>query len=91
MKIKDVLFSAGKTGFFFVDQSAIKKGARQDGFIYIGQPVTEHFERIRQAGESISVILILENGQIAVGDCAAVPSKNPAFIIAFPSGEPSTP
>lgn len=25
MKIKDVLFSAGKTGFFFDDQAAIKK------------------------------------------------------------------
>lgn len=85
MKIKDVLFSAGKTGFFFDDQAAIKKGARQDGFIYIGQPVTEHFERIRQAGESISVILILENGQIAVGDCAAVQysgagGRDPLFL-----------
>jgi methylaspartate ammonia-lyase len=85
MKIKDILFSAGKTGFFFDDQKAIKKGAKQDGFIYEGKPEIEGFEAIRQAGESISVILILEDDQIAVGDCAAVQysgagGRDPLFL-----------
>ena len=34
--------------------------------------VTPGFTRVRMAGESISVLLVLEDGQIAVGDCAAV-------------------
>ncbi len=72
MIIKKVLFSAGTTGFFFDDQKAIKKGAGHDGFIYKGEPETDGFKTIRMAGESVSVMLIMENGQIAYGDCAAV-------------------
>lgn len=85
MKIKNVLCSPGRTGFYFDDQRAIKKGAKHDGFTYIGQPVTEGFKNIRQAGESISVMLILEDGQVAYGDCAAVQysgagGRDPLFL-----------
>ncbi len=85
MKIKDVLFSAGHSGFFFDDQKAIKQGLVQDGFVYEGQPVTPGFNRIRQSGESISVMLLLEDGQIACGDCAAVQysgtaGRDPLFL-----------
>ena len=72
MKIKRVHYSAGFTGFFFDDQRAIKRGAAHDGFTYSGEPVTPGFTRIRQAGESISIILELENGRLAWGDAAAV-------------------
>ncbi len=72
MKIKKVICSAGKTGFFFDDQKAIKAGAKNDGASYIGEPLTPGFQSVRQAGESISVMFILENGTIAIGDCAAV-------------------
>jgi methylaspartate ammonia-lyase len=72
MRIVDVLLSEGKTGFFFDDQRAIKKGAIQDKFLYDGEIITEGFTSIRQAGESISVMIVLEDGQIAYGDCAAV-------------------
>lgn len=72
MNIKKVLFSTGYTGFFFDDQAAIKSGLKQDGFFYQGGAVTAGFKQVRQAGESISVLLVLENGQTAVGDCAAV-------------------
>ena len=67
MKIIDVICSKGRTGFYFDDQRAIKKGAGHDGVFYVGEPVTEGFSRVRQAGESISVMLILEDGQIAGG------------------------
>ncbi len=60
------------SGFFFDDQRAIKAGAKQDGFTYRGDPVTPGFDRIRQAGESVSVILELDDGTVARGDCAAV-------------------
>ena len=71
MKIVDVVCSAGRTGFYFDDQRAIKAGAGHDGIFYVGQPVTEGFSAVRQAGESISVMLVLEGGQIATGDCVA--------------------
>ncbi|SKA90291.1 methylaspartate ammonia-lyase [Caloramator quimbayensis] len=85
MKVVDVLCSAGRTGFFFDDQRAIKKGAEHDGFTYVGEPVTEGFKKIRVAGESISVMLILEDGQVAYGDCAAVQysgagGRDPLFL-----------
>ncbi|MDR1773532.1 MAG: methylaspartate ammonia-lyase [Clostridioides sp.] len=72
MKIVDIVCSAGKTGFFFDDQKAIKMDAKPDGNCYIGETKTEGFTSIRMAGESISVMFILEDGQVAYGDCAAV-------------------
>ena len=85
MKIIDVVCSKGRTGFYFDDQRAIKKGAGHDGVFYVGETVTEGFTSIRQAGESISVMLILEDGQIAYGDCAAVQysgagGRDPLFL-----------
>jgi methylaspartate ammonia-lyase len=72
MKIRKVLFAPGKSAFFFDDQRAIKNGAVHDGFVYVGEPATEGFRRIREAGESISVLLVLDDGSVAAGDCAAV-------------------
>ena len=85
MKIVDVVCSEGRTGFYFDDQRAIKKGAGHDGVFYIGKPVTEGFTSVRQAGESISVMIILEDGQVAYGDCAAVQysgagGRDPLFL-----------
>ena len=85
MKIIDVVCSAGRTGFYFDDQRAIKQGAGHDGMFYIGAPVTDGFRSVRQAGESISVMLVLEDGQIAYGDCAAVQysgagGRDPLFL-----------
>lgn len=72
MKIKNVHFAPGFAAFYFDDQSAIKAGAKQDGFTYLGAATTAGFESVRQRGESISILLELENGQVAQGDCAAV-------------------
>ncbi len=85
MKIIDVVCSAGRTGFYFDDQRAIKQGAGHDGVFYVGAPVTDGFRAIRQAGEAISVMLILEDGQMAYGDCAAVQysgagGRDPLFL-----------
>ena len=85
MKIIYVVCSAGRTGFYFDDQRAIKKGAAHDGMFYSGETVTEGFTSVRQAGESISVMIILEDGQIAYGDCAAVQysgagGRDPLFL-----------
>ena len=85
MKIIDVICSKGRTGFYFDDQRAIKQGAGHDGTFYVGQPATPGFRAIRQAGEAISVMLLLEDGQIAHGDCAAVQysgagGRDPLFL-----------
>lgn len=87
MKIKKVVCAPGKTGFFFDDQKAIKAGAKNDGAFYEGKPVTPGFTAVRQAGESISVMFVLENGAIAHGDCAAVQysgagGRDPLFLAA---------
>ena len=85
MKIVDIICSAGRTGFYFDDQRAIKAGAGHDGVFYIGEPVTDGFRSVRQAGESISVMMVLENGLVAHGDCAAVQysgagGRDPLFL-----------
>ncbi|ACL22405.1 methylaspartate ammonia-lyase [Desulfitobacterium sp. LBE] len=85
MKIVDMIASPGLTGFYFDDQQAIKAGAGHDGFAYTGAPVTPGFRAVRQRGESISVMLILEDGQVAFGDCAAVQysgagGRDPLFL-----------
>ena len=85
MKIIDVICAKARTGFYFDDQRAIKKGAKADGSAYIGTPVTPGFTAVRQAGEAISVLIVLEDGQIAHGDCAAVQysgagGRDPLFL-----------
>jgi len=85
MKIVDVICSSGRTGFFFDDQQAVKTNAVKDGNAYKGYPVTPGFQAVRQAGEAVSVMLILEDGQVAYGDCAAVQysgaaGRDPLFL-----------
>lgn len=86
MRIIDVVLSKGLTGFYFDDQKAIRQGNYvENGLSYDGEPATPGFTKIRQAGESVSVQLILEDGQIAYGDCAAVQysgagGRDPLFL-----------
>ncbi|MCL2698937.1 MAG: methylaspartate ammonia-lyase [Defluviitaleaceae bacterium] len=85
MKIKKLVCSPGMTGFFFDDRRAIKGGAEPDGNTYRGEPVTKGFKSVRQKGESVSIMLVLEDGQIAYGDCAAAQysgdgGRDPLFL-----------
>ncbi len=85
MKITKLIYAPGRTGFFFDDQKAIKTGAIADGSAYRGDPMTPGFSAVRQAGEAISVMLVLENGEIGWGDCAAVQysgagGRDPLFL-----------
>ncbi|HWR22733.1 MAG TPA: methylaspartate ammonia-lyase [Feifaniaceae bacterium] len=85
MRIKKVLYAGGRTGFFFDDQKAIKAGAAADGEAYLGKACTQGFSAVRQAGECVSVLLLLEDGQLAWGDCAAVQysgagGRDPLFL-----------
>ncbi|MDT4928182.1 MAG: methylaspartate ammonia-lyase [Pseudonocardiales bacterium] len=72
MLIVEVMAIPVRTGFYADDQAAIRAGAQPDGFRYVGAPVTPGFRAIRQPGEAVSVMLLLDDGQVAYGDCAAV-------------------
>src|SRR5438445_2148761 len=72
MKINDVIYAVGRSGFFNRDLAAIKAGAGADGFAYPGKPVSPGFEKIVQPGTAISVMLLLDDGQVAFGDCVDV-------------------
>lgn len=85
MKIQKTILSPGRTGFYFDDQKAIKQGAKQDGMSYVGAPATPGFERIRIPGEAVGIQFVLNDGQIAYGDCAAVQysgagGRDPVFL-----------
>lgn len=85
MKITKILYTKSFTGFYFDDQQAIKAGAAHDGLLYIGQSLTPGFKRIRQSGEAVSIQLVLADGSVAYGDCAAVQysgagGRDPLFI-----------
>ena len=72
MKILDLVAVPGLTGFYADDQAAILAGAGHDGFDYVGAPLTPGFTSIREPGQSLSVMLLLDTGEIAHGDCAVV-------------------
>lgn len=72
MKIVDILCEPVRSGFYLDDQAAIRAGAGQDGFFYEGTPRTSGFRTIRKPGTAVSVMLLLEDGQVALGDCAEV-------------------
>ena len=70
MKIVDIILSKGLTGYYLDDKHAIQKGSTLDGNFYFGETVTPGFKTIRQPGESVSFMMVLDDGQISYGDCA---------------------
>jgi methylaspartate ammonia-lyase len=84
MKVADVIAVAGRAGFFNRDLAAVKAGAKADGFAYPGKPISPGFTRIVQPGTAISVMLLLDDGQVAFGDCtdvilSGVAGRDPLF------------
>lgn len=84
MKIKHVVCAVGRSGFMHRDLAAIKAGAKPNGFMYDGKPLSPGFRKIIEPASIISVMLILDDGQVAFGDCAdvilaGVAGRDPAF------------
>jgi methylaspartate ammonia-lyase len=85
MKVKEVICAEGRSGYMHRDLAAIKSGkAIPDGSLYKGQPMSPGFTHIIEPATIISVMLVLEDGQIAFGDCAdvilaGVAGRDPAF------------
>ncbi|MER9764314.1 methylaspartate ammonia-lyase [Mesorhizobium sp. M0138] len=72
MQIKDVLLTPGNGAFFYDDQAAIRAGASQDGFVYVGEAVTPEFKSIRVPAASLSVGLVLVDHTVVWGDMMSV-------------------
>jgi methylaspartate ammonia-lyase len=85
MKVRDVICSEGRSGYMHRDLLAIKSGtATPDGSLFRGTPMSPGFTRIIEPATIISVMLLLEDGQVAFGDCAdvilaGVAGRDPAF------------
>jgi len=84
MRIKSVICSVGRSGYMHRDLMAIKAGAKPDGFLFHGKPHSAGFKKIVEPATIVSVMLELEDGQIAFGDCAdvilaGVAGRDPAF------------
>jgi methylaspartate ammonia-lyase len=84
MRIRSVICSLGRSGYMHRDLMAIKSGAKQDGFVFHGKALSPGFEKIVEPATIVSVMLELEDGQIAFGDCAdvilaGVAGRDPAF------------
>jgi methylaspartate ammonia-lyase len=72
VKIERIKHIIGRSGAYNKDLAAMRAGAKPDGFIYRGEPITPGFRRIVQPGAAVSVMLLLEDGQVAFGDCTDV-------------------
>lgn len=72
MQIKDVLLAPGLGAFFYDDQAAIRAGASQDGFLYLGQPITPGLPSIRVPSTSLSLGLVLSDDTVVWGDMMSV-------------------
>src|SRR5215471_12772746 len=72
MKVQEVLHVVGVSGSYNKDMVAIRSGAVADGFVFRGNPVTPGFRKIVQPGAEVSIMLKLEDGQVALGDCTDV-------------------
>ncbi|WP_028055524.1 methylaspartate ammonia-lyase [Sinorhizobium medicae] len=70
--IKDVILAPGNGSFFYDDQAAIRAGATNDGFRYVGAPLTPGFKNIRMPSRSLSIGLVLSDDSVVWGDMMSV-------------------
>ena len=72
MIIRDLVCTVGRAGYFNKDLLAIKRGPPADGFAYRGAPASPGFRQIIEPGEALCLMLVLDDGQVALGDCVDV-------------------
>lgn len=70
--VANVICVPAEGGFWVDDQAAITAGAQHDGFGYAGAPHTPGFTAIRMPAAAVSVLIMLDDGQVAIGDCVTV-------------------
>ncbi|TKT78321.1 methylaspartate ammonia-lyase [Aquamicrobium sp. LC103] len=84
MKIERLVTAVGRNGFAHKDLAAIKQGAAPNGFLFDGPVATVGFDAIVQPGSVLSVMLVLDDGNVAFGDCvdvifAGAAGRDPVF------------
>lgn len=84
MKIRQIVTAIGHHGFAHKDLPAMKAGAKPNGFLFEGPTVLPGFRKIVQAGSVLSLMLVLEDGSVAQGDCldvifAGAAGRDPLF------------
>ena len=72
MKISSLAASEGIGGYYWRDQEAIARGAKRNGFVYDGPPVTPGFESIIQVSSTVLLTAETDTGRELLGDCATV-------------------
>ncbi len=72
MQIEKLVVASGLGGYYFDDLAAIKQGCKSDGYFILGTPVTEGHKKVRNPGETISIMLVLNTGDVALGSCVAI-------------------
>jgi len=72
MRIKQVIFSDGRSGYYNRDFVALQAAPVANGAFYDAEPVTPGYHAIVQPGQCVCVVLVLENGAVALGDCVDV-------------------
>lgn len=72
MRIEKLVVARGLGGYYFDDLAAIKQGCKSDGYFILGTPVTEGHKKVRNPGETISIMLALDTGEVALGSCVAI-------------------
>lgn len=85
MKISDVVYSVGRSGYFNKDLLALKTHGHNNGSFVEGKPLTPGYQAIVQPGAILSVMLVLDDGSLAIGECADVifsglAGRDPLFV-----------
>ncbi|MGB6103287.1 MAG: methylaspartate ammonia-lyase [Pusillimonas sp.] len=85
MKIQHVIYATGLSGYFNKDLVAVKAHGRNNGSFVEGKPLTPGYRAIVQPGAILSIMLVLDDGSIATGECADVifsglAGRDPLFV-----------
>ncbi len=84
MRLSSIAAVAGEGGWYVDDRPAFAAGASVNHYLVTGQPLTPGFERVREPGEIISVLIQLSDGTVAVGEggsvtYAGIAGRDPVF------------
>jgi len=71
-QIARVLAVPAVGAYYYDDLAALQSDAMPPSERYAAAPLTPGFRRVREVAEAVSVGLVLDDGQVAWGDCVAV-------------------
>jgi len=85
-RITRVLAVPAVGAYYYDDLAALQSDAMPLSERYVAAPLTPGFRRVREVAEAVSVGLVLDDGQVAWGDCVAVEfsgqaGRDPVFRI----------